>query len=90
MDGGLPRWIAEGHEITTTESEDEGLLRSIAFYEGTPSDLPLSNYPLPQQAENSFKSYEDVVKNSDRAVKGDVESSLVIDARPAARSVDER
>jgi 3-mercaptopyruvate sulfurtransferase SseA len=88
LDGGLPRWIAEGHEIARTES-DEGLLRSIAFYEGTPSDLPLSNYPLPQQAENSFKSYEDVVKNSDRAMKGDIESSLVIDARPAARSVDD-
>ncbi|THH21566.1 hypothetical protein EW146_g38 [Bondarzewia mesenterica] len=69
LDGGLPRWEAEG---LSTES-------------GPPDDVRKTSYPALAPDESIIKSYTQVVNNSEIELSKDPTAELVLDARARGR-----
>jgi len=69
LDGGLPRWEAEGFPVETR----------------APSEVKKSNYPTPTLDKETVKSYEQMVSNSLRNPSADPGAGLVVDARSRGR-----
>lgn len=72
LDGGLPRWAAEGLPIETGDSQKV--------------DEPAKvSYPTPAYDSTVIKSYEQIVSNAELDPAGEPTTALVIDARPNGR-----
>ncbi|CAD6581557.1 MAG: hypothetical protein CYPHOPRED_001606 [Cyphobasidiales sp. Tagirdzhanova-0007] len=69
LDGGLPRWIAEGLPIEESEFSQP---------------FKKCDYPTPALDGNMIRSYEQVTSNTQREADS-AEAELVLDARPAGR-----
>jgi len=69
IDGGLPRWADEDLPLETTK----------------PTEPQPTHYPAPKLNEEAIKSYDQVVSNSKCDLSKDLESALLLDARPRAR-----
>jgi thiosulfate/3-mercaptopyruvate sulfurtransferase len=69
LDGGLPRWEAEGFPIETQ----------------TPAEVERSNYPMPTFDAETIRSYEQMVSNASQNPSTDPTAELVVDARSHGR-----
>ncbi|KAK4046817.1 hypothetical protein OIV83_005812 [Microbotryomycetes sp. JL201] len=94
LDGGLPRWQAEGYDVVRSDSDFDardaathGLQLSKALY-GEASEDGLksmyASYPEPTYDESFVRSYDQVVSNSERDM-ADPSAEVVLDARPSGR-----
>ncbi|KAK4055823.1 hypothetical protein OIO90_003077 [Microbotryomycetes sp. JL221] len=94
LDGGLPRWRAEGHKveesIATYDKANEAThgprlteaLYGEASEEGI--DALYSSYEVPKYDASLVRSYQDVVDNSKKKLS-ESGAEIVLDARPAGR-----
>ncbi|TDL28739.1 Rhodanese-like protein [Rickenella mellea] len=69
IDGGLPRWEAEGLPLETRTPE---------------GSRPAMTYAIPSQNDHSIRSYEQMVSNASRDMSSDL-TELVVDARSHGR-----
>ena len=69
LDGGLPRWEAEGFPIET----------------GEPAKVQPTKYATPKLDETAVRSYEQIVANSKLDPSTSPNAELVLDARPYGR-----
>lgn len=73
LDGGLPRWIAEGYPLDKTH------LKSVESI-----NIPKSEYPIPEFDANYITTYSEIVENAKQTLE-DPSTSLVLDARSHGR-----
>ncbi|QRW05756.1 Rhodanese domain-containing protein [Ceratobasidium sp. AG-Ba] len=73
LDGGMPRWEAEGLPIET----------------GEPAKVQPAKYPVPKLNESAVRSYEQIVANSKLDPSTTSNAELVLDARPYGRFTGE-
>ncbi|KAL5518591.1 hypothetical protein ACEPAH_274 [Sanghuangporus vaninii] len=73
LDGGLPRWEAEGLPVEMVETEVK--------------QTDEAKYPPPAYDASVVKSYEQIVSNAELDPSADSVASLVVDARPKGRFI---
>lgn len=69
LDGGLPRWNAEGFPVETKP----------------PGDVARTQYPTPTLDADTIRSYQQVVSNSNLNLTSESTAELVLDARSRGR-----
>ncbi|KAF7972702.1 hypothetical protein HWV62_17278 [Athelia sp. TMB] len=69
LDGGLPRWSAEGLPVETKP----------------PGDVAKSEYATPTLDKDAIRSYQQIVSNSKLTLPSDPTAELVVDARSRGR-----
>ncbi|KAG8688673.1 hypothetical protein FRC11_004983 [Ceratobasidium sp. 423] len=74
LDGGLPRWEAEGLPIET----------------GEPTKVQATKYAVPRLNESAVRSYEQIVANAKLDPSTSSAAELVLDARPYGRFTGEQ
>ncbi|KAF7306714.1 hypothetical protein MIND_00463100 [Mycena indigotica] len=71
LDGGLPRWEAEGFPVDTSEPDM--------------SSPPKVDYPAPSLAPDAIRSYEQIVANALKIPLQTPDAEIVVDARSRGR-----